>query len=201
VAERAAALDALRDNPVQDLEALIAAPASGDAARWLYFFGYAGCPTRIHIRNETHIAGERAYDHARRSLVPWSLDRSADTGGSAEDRAGLCQHYTATIDTRSGDVYLENLYLPSAPGSSVRSIHRSTERRDEQLPVPSEVLAWTSAQLLRTRETLAASASLVPHAPLDGDYTVMGDFDGRLDVTLSWSFKPVDGAPLAATPR
>jgi formylglycine-generating enzyme required for sulfatase activity len=198
VAERAAALDALRDNPVQDLETLIDAPANGEPARWLYFFGYAGCPTHIHISNETHIAGERAYDHARKTLVPWSLDRSANSEGGAEDRAGLCQHYTATIDTYSGEVYLENLYLPSAPGSSVRTIHRSTEHRDETLPVPSEVLAWTNAQLAHTRETLNTSATLVPHMPLDGDSTVMGQFDGRLDVTLSWSFKPVDGAPAAA---
>ena len=200
VVERSAALDALQNNSAEDLDALIAAPATGEAARWLYFFGYAGCPNRMHMSNETHIAGQRAYDHARKSLVPWSLDRSANTDGSAGDRAALCLQYTATVDIRTGEVYVENLYVPSPPGITVRTINRSVEHREEDLPVPSEVLAWTTARLLRTREAASFSEVLPAHVPLDGDYTVLGHFDGELHTTLSWSFKPVDGAPTAVIP-
>ncbi|MGA2841259.1 MAG: formylglycine-generating enzyme family protein [Steroidobacteraceae bacterium] len=198
--ERAAALDFLQNNSVDDLEALIAAPVSSESATWLYFFGFAGCPNHIQITSETHIAGERAYDRDRKSLVPWSLDRSASTDGNAGDRAALCQRYTATVDVRNGDVYLENPYIPSPPGTTLRSINRSIERRAEDLPVPSEVLDWTIAQLRRTRESLNISETLAANAPLDGDYTVLGHFAGELQATLTWSFKPVDGAPLAVIP-
>jgi formylglycine-generating enzyme required for sulfatase activity len=199
-AERMAALDALRDNSAADLEALIAAPATGEAARWLYFFGYGGCPNRIHITSETHIAGERAYNHARTHLVPWSLDRSADTPGSPADQAGLCRHYTATVDVRSGTVYLENFYIPSPPGTTHRVRHRHVEDLQEELTVPSELLAWTTAKLLQTGETLEAADTLPANAPLDQDYTPLGTFSGELKVTLSWSFKPAPGAALAQPP-
>jgi len=198
--EQMAALDALRDNRAEDLEALIAAPASGDAARWLYFFGYAGCPTQIHIRSETHIAGERAYNHARTHLVPWSLDRSADTPGSAADQAGLCRRYVATVDVRSGEICLENFYLPSPPGHTHLVRHNHVEDRDEELSIPPELLAWTNAKLQRPGEALQAADTLPANAPLDQDYTVLGNFTGALKVTLSWSFKPVAGAGEAVAP-
>jgi hypothetical protein len=200
MAERMAALDALRDNSAADLEALIAAPATGEAARWLYFFGYAGCPNRIHITSETHIAGERAYNHARTHLVPWSLDRSADTAGSPADQAGLCLHYTATVDVRSGDIYLENFYIPSPPGTTVRRRHNHVDNLQEELTVPSELLAWTTARLQHPGETLEAADTLPANAPLDQDYTVLGTFSGSLKVGLSWSFKPAPGAALAQVP-
>jgi formylglycine-generating enzyme required for sulfatase activity len=198
--ERAAALEFLQNNSVDDLEAFIAAPISSESATWLYFFGFAGCPNHIQITSETHIAGERAYDRDRKALVPWSLDRSASTDGNARDRAALCQRYSATVDVRNGDVYLENPYIPSPAGTTLRSVNRNVERRAEDLPVPSEVLDWTIAQLRRTRDSLNISATLAANAPLDGDYTVLGHFTGELRATLTWSFKPVDGAPLAVIP-
>ncbi|MGH8505353.1 MAG: hypothetical protein ACRETM_05235, partial [Stenotrophobium sp.] len=187
-------------NPAEDLDALIAAPATGEAARWLYFFGYAGCPNRIHIASETHIAGERAYDRRRKNLVPWSLERSASSDGSAADKAALCQRYTATVNIRTGEVDLENLYIPSPAGVTVRTLDGSAERTEEDLPVATEMMAWASARLHHASETLHAADTLTANAPFDGDYTVLGRFDGKLDVTLDWSFKPVAGAPLAVIP-
>ncbi|TXI09227.1 MAG: formylglycine-generating enzyme family protein [Rhizobium sp.] len=198
--ERLAAITALQNNSVDDLEALIAAPATGDAARWLYFFGYAGCPNRIAISSETHISGERAYNHAKTSLVPWSLDRSANSNGSAEDRSTLCQRYTATIDVRSGDVYLENLYIPSPMGSSRLRRNKTIEQENIELPVAAEMLIWANERLRRSKESAEFTASLPANMPFDGDSTVLGTFTGKLDVTMTWSFKPVDGAPQASIP-
>ncbi|HWU68648.1 MAG TPA: formylglycine-generating enzyme family protein [Stenotrophobium sp.] len=198
--ERLAALQALQDNPAEDLDALIAAPATGEAARWLYFFGYAGCPNRIHIASDTHIAGERAYDRRKRNLLPWSLDRSADSDGSAADKTALCQRYTATVNIRTGEVDLENLYIPSPAGVTVRTLNGSAERIEENLPVAAEMMAWASARLHHASEILHAADTLTANAPFDGDYTVLGRFDGKLDVTLDWSFEPVAGAPLASIP-
>lgn len=198
--ERLAAINALQNNTVEDLEALIAAPATGDAARWLYFFGYAGCPNRIAIRSETHISGERAYNHAKTSLVPWKLDRSANSSGNDEERKGLCQRYTVTVDIRSGDIYLENLYIPSPMGSSTLHRNKTTEQETKELPVAAEVLNWSTEQLRRTRESASFTATLPANMPFDGDSTVLGSFTGKLDVKMEWSFKPVSGAAQAEIP-
>jgi len=198
--ERVAALEALRDNSVADLEALIVAPAYGDTARWLYFFGYKGCPISIHTTNETHAAGERAWNRKKTKYVPWSEDRSANSTGSDEDKVKLCRRYTLTINIRTGDVYLENLFIPSSPGTTIWKMHDKVTTRNDVLPVPIELLNWSSAQLARNRDTVNLTASLVPNVPLDGDYTVLGHFDGKFDVTLSWTFQPVEGAPQAVIP-
>lgn len=198
--ERMAAITALQNNSIEDLEALIAAPATGDAARWLYFFGYSGCQNRIRITNETHITGERAYNSGKTNLVPWSLDRSANSEGNAEDRAKLCQRYTVTIDVRTGDVYLENLYIPSPPGTSVLRRNKSLIRENIELPVAAEMLTWSTDRLRRTKEIANYTESLPANSPFDGDATVLGSFSGKLEVTMSWSFKPVDGAQQANIP-
>lgn len=199
-AERMAALNALRSNSIDDLEALIAAPATGDAARWLYFSGYAGCPNRIRISSETQIAGERAFDRNRKKLVPWSLDRRANTEGSAEDRAALCQRYTVTVDVRTGAIFVENLFIPSPRGLTIRTIDKTVERIEEDLPVAAEMLLWSSERLRHTAESVELSDTLRANMPFDGDATVLGRFDGNLAVTMSWSFKPVAGAALATVP-
>lgn len=198
--ERLAAITALQNNSIEDLEALIAAPATGDAARWLYFFGYNGCPNRIRIRSETHIKGERAYNSGKTKLVPWSLDRSAESEGSAEDRAKLCQRYTATVDIRTGDVYLDNLYIPSPAGTSVLNRNKTQIRENIELPVAAEMLVWATERLRRTKESASYAEVLPAYSPFDGDATVLGSFTGKLDVKMDWSFKPVDGAKQATIP-
>lgn len=198
--ERLAAITALQNNSIEDLEALIATPATGDAARWLYFFGYSGCPNRIRISNETHISGERAYNSGKTNLVPWLLDRSANSEGDAEDRARLCQRYTATVDVRSGEVYLENLYIPSPQGTSVLRRNKTLIRENIALPVAAEMLTWSSDRLRRTKESASFSETLPGNSPFDGDATVLGSFTGKLDVKMDWSFKPVAGAAPAVIP-
>ncbi|MDE0853301.1 MAG: formylglycine-generating enzyme family protein [Nevskia sp.] len=198
--ERVAALEALQSNSVADLEALIVAPAYGDAARWIYFFGYRGCPISIHTTNEMHAAGERAWDKKKTKYVPWSEDRSANATGTEEDKVKLCRRYTLTVDIRTGDIYLENLFIPSSPGSTIWKMHDKVVTRNDVLPVPVELLNWSSATLARGPDTVHLTTTLAPHAPLDGDYTVLGHFDGKLEVALDWAFRPVDGAPLAVIP-
>jgi|GEM_PF-1151232 len=199
--ERLAAITALQNNSVEDLEALIAAPATGDAARWLYFFGYAGCPSKIRISNETHINGERAYNSGKTDLVPWILDRSAVSEGDAEDRARLCQRYTVTVDIRTGDVYLENLYIPSPQGSSVLRRNKTLIRENIALPVAAEMLVWSTDRLRRTKESASFTETLPANSPFDGDATVLGSFTGKMNVKMDWSFKPVPGSAQASIPQ
>ena len=193
--ERYAALNSLKQNKVEDLEAFLADPG-GENPRFLYFFGYAGCPTHIHITYTLHIAGMRAFDREGKRLVPVSLDRNADSKGNDVDNKMLCERYVATVDTKNGAVFLENLYRPQPLGTTVRTINGSVERIEEELPAPAELDGWATAKLRQTRDSGSVTEKLRITLPLDHNSTVGGKFDGELSLTMSWSFKPVVTAPL-----
>jgi hypothetical protein len=194
-AERYAALSALQNNAPEILEEFMQPPVNPDGSGYYYFFGYGGCRNRIHITNTTHIAGMRAFDRDRKKLVPFTLDRSADSSGSPAEQKALCRRYTITLDVKSGVMFLENAYIPSPRGSSVRTLDGNSQRSEEDLPVPAEVLDWTTAKLRQAQPSGSLAETLRITTPLDGDRTVLGDFDGKLKATLSWSFKPVAAVP------
>ncbi|GAC1633281.1 MAG: hypothetical protein NVS9B10_28470 [Nevskia sp.] len=196
--ERIAAITAIRSNTRQALEEFLAAPGGADEPRYLYFFGYAGCPTRIHVSYAVHVEGRRAYDKEKKKLVPYSLERKADTPGNDVDRKTLCEKYIATVDTKTGTVYVENLFIPSPPGSSERHIDSSVEKLALDLPPPAELLNWSSAKLRENRDSGHEKVVLPLTTPLDGDRTVQGRFDGQLNLDFSWSFKPVAATPTPA---
>ena len=196
--ERLAAINAMQANTAKELEEFLASPGNADEPRYLYFFGYAGCPTRIHVSYAVHVEGKRAYDKEKKKLVPYSLDRKADTQGSEIDRKTLCEKYIATVDTKTGTVFLENLFIPSPPGHSERHIDSSVEKLDLDLPPPAELLDWTSARLRQNKEAGHEKIALPLTTPLDGDRTVGGLFDGTLNIDFTWSFKTVPAAPAPA---
>ena len=161
------------------------------AGRYLFFFGYEGCPNHIHATQSTHIEGEKAFDRARTSLVPFTLQRDADSAGDAADRKSLCWRYTAVVDTRDQQLFLDNVYLPSPHGTSLRTVHDSPQRSEEDLPPLAEALDWTSQTLRQAAESGAVSKTLNMGQPLDGNSTVGGRFEGPAKVTLTWSFLPL----------
>lgn len=158
--------------------------------RYLFFFGYEGCPNHIHASQSTHIEGEEAFNRARTSLVPFTLQRDADSAGDAADRKSLCWRYTAVVDTLDQQLFLDNVYLPSPHGASLRTVHNSPQRSEEDLPPLAEALDWTSQTLRQAAESGAASEILNMGQPLDGNSTVGGRFEGPAKVTLTWSFLP-----------
>ena len=123
-------------------------------------------------------------------MVPWEVDRYADSQGSPEDVQQLCQRYVASVDVQTGDVYIENLYIPSVQGVTIRSRSGRQKRVDDNLSVPSGVLTWAGERLRKTRETAEYDDSLTASAPFDEDYTILGSFEGEISVKLEWSFKP-----------
>ncbi len=200
--ERLAAINALKANSAEELEEFLAAPGIADVPRYLYFFGYAGCPVSIKLRYDVQVKGTRAFDRDRKKLEPYALSRSADSPGSDDDRKTLCEKYVVTVDTLKGGVFVENLFLPSPPGTSVTT-RGSSAGPIEQLPLPPpfEVLNWTSEKLRSTPGDQFKQAVTLPiTAPLDGDYTIQGSFTGSLMVNFAWSFKPAAAAKPALPP-
>lgn len=187
VAERAAAIVALQNNTVAELEAFIAS-YDEPGGRYLYFFGYAGCPNRLSLQHRSHFEGEQAFDHDRKKLIPFQLDWNADSTGSDEDRPRLCQRYVISLDFSQKLLYVETGFIPSPRGTSVRILGKKVERSEAELPVPHEVLDWVGERLRKTSPTGSATSTLVLTWPLDGNATVLGAFDGRAKVTLSWAF-------------
>ncbi|MBA4287138.1 MAG: hypothetical protein C0434_16590 [Xanthomonadaceae bacterium] len=195
--ERLAALNAMRANSRDELEEFLAAPGIADVPRYLYFFGYANCPIAIRVKYDVQVKGTRAFDRDKKKLEPYALSRTADTAGSEDDQKTLCEKYIVTVDTLHGGVFVENLFLPSPPGTSVMSrsgLAMPTE--SVPLPPPFEVLNWTSEKLRATpADSFKAAVTLPLNAPLDGDYTVQGQFAGNAKVSFAWSFKPAGAAP------
>ncbi|MDB5986493.1 MAG: hypothetical protein JWR16_1546 [Nevskia sp.] len=163
--------------------------------RYLFFFGYDGCPNRIHAVQTTHIEGEQAFDKAKKNLVPFSLQRDADSSGNAADQKSLCRRYTIVVDTEDNKIFVENVYLPSPLGVSVSTLNGHSDRQERELPLVEELLDWLTQTLKTAKASGNASATLRLTRPFDGNASVGGLFDGAAKVTLSWSFLPVTTTP------
>jgi len=196
--QRLAAISVLETNTPKEIEEVLASPGGGNEPRYLFFFGYPGCATRLHITYEVHIAGKRAYDREHKKPYPFSIDRTADTQGSDSERANLCEKYIITVDVKTGTMYVENFFIPSPPGLSVQTINGQVEREMRDLPPPPIVLDWTGALMRQNKESGHENVVLDMTLPLDGNSTFLGDFTGKLKLDMTWSFKP---ASLPAAPR
>lgn len=159
--------------------------------RYLFFFGYDACPSRMEATLATHVEGQIAFDRAGKNLVPFSVARQGQSSGNAADRKFLCRRYTAVVDTQEHRFYLDNVYLPSAHGTTVRTVHGSAQQHEEDLAPMGEALEWASQTLRQADESGSASATLALQSPLDGNATVGGLFSGPGKVTMTWSFLPV----------
>jgi hypothetical protein len=163
--------------------------------RYLFFFGYDGCPNRMESMLATQVDGQIAFDRAGKNLVPFSVARRGQSGGDAADQKALCRRYTAVVDTQEHRIYLDNVYLPSARGTIVRTVHGSARQREEDLAPLGEALEWASQTLRQADESGSVSGTLELTAPLDGNATVGGLFSGPGKVTIKWSFLPVPAGP------
>ncbi|WP_411888103.1 hypothetical protein [Hydrocarboniphaga effusa] len=185
--QRYTAIAALQSNTRQQLESFMQSYEK-PGGRWLYFTGYAGCPNQIDLQYRAHFAGQQAFDHKRKNLQPFEMDRQATTQGSEEDKRRLCDRFVITYDTRAGQMYLENVYWPALIGTSQRKTNRGIEQSQVELSPPTEVMGWASAQLEKALPSGRRQAPLRLTLPLDGNSTVLGQFDGPAMVSLSWDF-------------
>lgn len=156
--------------------------------RYLIFFPFDGCPSRIVSKYTARVEGIIARDRERKKLRPFVLQRDADSAGSALDQRALCSHYTATIDTREQKMYWDNLYIPAAIGVAVLKDGEVTQRSEQEFPVPSPVMDWVFKTLRYAPLSGSASATLPLPEPIDGDWGVPGKIDGSVKVNLKWAF-------------
>jgi len=187
--ERLSAIAALEDNTPAELETFMKT-YDKPGGQWLYFMSYSGCPNRLQLGYQAHFAGEQAFDHDKKRLQPFQMDWAAKTQGTTEEQQSLCRHYVITLNTVTGDMYVENAFIPSPRGVSVRTTGRGNDRREVDLPPPYEVMRWVDDLLHKAADTGKQQAKLHLVQPLDGNSSVLGLFDGTANVSLSWSFKP-----------
>lgn len=186
--ERFTAIAALQDNASAELEKFMKSYET-PGGHWLYFMGYAGCPNRLQLSYQAHFAGEQAFDHDKKRLQPFAMDWTAESQGTAEEQKSLCQRYVITLNTATGEMNIENAFIPSPHGISARKTGSGIDRRDADLPPPYEVMRWTDELLHKARETGSQNATLKLTHSLDGNASVLGLFDGAAKVSLVWSFK------------
>lgn len=190
MAERFAALAALESNSLEDLQAFLDEADHQPNGRYYYFLGDTNCQARMHAVQQSHIEGMQANDRKKEKLVPFVFDRSADSKGAPDELSTLCRRYLVTLDSKTGDMYLENAFLPSPLGVTTTKYGDVALTKQGPLPIPTQALDWTSEMVRKTKETGTANVSLPFTRPLDGNATVLGDFTGTLKINMSWSFKP-----------
>lgn len=156
--------------------------------RYLFFFGYPGCPNRIRAVNKTHTEGETAYGRNKDHIFPYLLDLNGDSTGSARDQVSMCSYFTVVIDTKDQKMYVENVYLPASYGRSVRTEFQKTQTQDVDLPIAAPLQGWINQVLRVAPLSGTASATLPLTLPLDGNSTVLGDFTGAGKATLKWAW-------------
>lgn len=186
--ERFAAIAVLQQTPSDQLERFMQSYEK-PGGRWLYFMGYAGCANQLDLRYQAHYAGERAFDRRRKNLKPFEMDWKAATQGTEDEQRGLCKRYVVTVDTKTNDVYFENVYLPAPVGISERKGAGGDERREIEMSPPSEVASWVNDLLLKTTASGSRQQDIRITLPLDGNSTVLGSFDGTAKVSFSWELK------------
>lgn len=196
VAERFSAITALQHNTPAELDDFIAS-YDEPGGRYMVFSGSAGCANRMRLTQRSHFAGEQAYDRDKKKLQAFTLDWTADSQGNAVDQRNLCERYVAVIDTASGQLHLENAYMPLLRGKVVQVIAGVSRQSEADLPVPYEVMRWVNEHLAQAAESGRRNTTLRLTRPLDGNATVLGEFDGSAQVDLSWSFKKLVAAPTA----
>ncbi len=165
--------------------------------RYLFFFPFKGCPSRVHVTQNTRIEGAKAYDKAKKNLVPFVTTRQADYTGDNHDRTYLCSNFTGVVDTQNQDIYIDNVYVPTPKGRTSRVMGGSTFTEDGNLPLVTEVLGWITANVRHSKDHGDVTADIHIGMPIDADSTVGGAFDGVAKVHMKWTFQPV--APASDT--
>lgn len=161
--------------------------------RYQFYFGYPGCPNRIHDTQQSDTTGETAWGRKKDHIYPYSLKTSADSAGSETDRKSLCTYFTIVIDTKEQKMYVDNVYIPSARGRIQRTEFEKTTDTEADLPVPPSVIEWATETLRLAPLSGKAEATVPLTMPLDGNSTVLGGFEGSAKVTMTWSFNPPAG--------
>ncbi|MGQ0700292.1 MAG: hypothetical protein ACT4PZ_18880 [Panacagrimonas sp.] len=160
--------------------------------RYLFFSGFPSCANRIHSVNKTQTKGETAFGRKKDKLSPFALDRQGDSQGSLTEQKSLCTFYTVVVDTKEQKMFVENVNIPPARGTSVRTEFGTTLSSQDDLPVASEAMDLVNTTLRDAPLSGSLEKTVVLTTPLDGNATVLGSFLGNAKVSLKWAF--VDGA-------
>lgn len=184
--QRLTALQALQDRKPEELESFMRR-YDQPGGQWMYFEGFAGCANSLLITYQSKFEGDVAKKAGNKA--PFDMQWNADSQGTPEQRQSLCRRYVATYNPTTDTLFVENVYLPSPHGTSVRHEFGRTEREEVDLPPMSEAMGWANSTLKQARSTGKASTTLPIIGALDGRDVVLGHFEGTAAVTLDWSFR------------
>ncbi|HKY93564.1 MAG TPA: hypothetical protein VJM11_21100 [Nevskiaceae bacterium] len=162
--------------------------ALGGDPRYQIFTGFKGCPNKIHNTQKSETTGETAWGRKKDHIYPYALKTTADYTGSETDKQSMCTFFNIVIDTAEQQMYVDNVYVPSARGRILRTEFEKTTDTEGDLPVPPAVLEWVGATLRKAPMTGKADTTVPLTLPLDGNSTVLGAFEGSAKVHLEWSF-------------
>jgi len=169
--------------------------------RFLYFLPAKACLEESRVTLDMSIQGTR-FNKDVDEFIPFTEHRSADTV-NARDGLPLCEHFTATIDTKNPKEMMrqETVFIPRPEGVTEHTENGHTSHTQESQPLVAAALDWVNDVLRYAPTRGIQSASLPIPLSLNGNSTWLGLWSGTAKVTIEWSFDVVPPYTSGSTPK
>lgn len=155
--------------------------------RYLNFYGFDNCGATSHVFVDRTTTGALA---DTTGPVPYTVIDKADYRGNAHEIRLTCSAHTLVVDSQDGSFYTDSVVIPTAKGTSVKTIRGKTEQSAGEAAVHGEIYTWVVEQLRHAPSTGSKSAT-VQLTQGRGGAIHSGKYSGEARVRLTWKLEDV----------
>ncbi len=161
--------------------------------RYAYYQPFEGCQSFVKGSISISAKGEtnRSKLRKKEKVYPFALEMKGVESTSVEQKdRPLCSYFLIVLDEHAQKMYVENVFLPDVRGSAHR-LEFGEQSHDDNASVPmaAPIQPWVNANLRDAAPLQGNMAERLPlPLPLDGNATILGNFEGHGNAKMSWSF-------------
>jgi hypothetical protein len=155
--------------------------------RYLNYFGAQNCGATAHVYVDRTTTGQLG---DTTGPVPYTVVDKADYRSNATENLLYCSAHTLVVDSKDGSFYTDGVVLPSAKGTSVKTIRGKTEQSSGEAAMHGELYSWVSEQLRHAPRAGSKNARLKLTQGRGGAIH-SGKYSGEASVTVSWKLEDV----------
>tara|TARA_R110000787_G_scaffold12074_41_gene39400 strand:- start:4787 stop:5761 length:975 start_codon:yes stop_codon:yes gene_type:complete len=162
--------------------------------RYAYYQPFEGCQSFVKGSIIISAKGEtnRSKLRKKKKVYPFALEMKGMESTSVEQKERpLCSYFLIVLDESAQNMYVENVFFPDVRGSAHRlEFGEQSHNENASVPMAAPIQPWVNSQL---RDAAALQGSMSKNLslplPLDGNATILGNFDGEGKATMTWSFR------------
>jgi hypothetical protein len=155
--------------------------------RYLNYFGAENCGATAHVYVDRTTTGQLG---DTTGPVPYTVIDKADYRSNATENLLYCSAHTLVVDTKDGSIHSDGAVLPSAKGTSVRTLRGKSEQSSGEAATHGELYSWVAEQLRHAPRSGTKNATLKLTQGRGGAIH-SGKYSGDASVTVSWKFEDV----------